>query len=149
MANDIKTNDIKTNKENLDKAVLAQAEKLGLAIYDLRQKIKAMQDNEKALTAQLYDLGVLDRNDFHKQKVETDKVVLTKSPRLKSYDLQAVRKIADTVGISRKEVVTKEWKFTANTERLAILVAEGKIPQEVVDNCKVQTVNLYVKPTVK
>jgi hypothetical protein len=144
--------EIKTNINNnavKDVAVVAMAEHLGLEIYNLRQKIKAMQDNEKALVAQLYDLGVLDRNDYHKEQFETDKVVLTKSPRTNGYDLQAVRKIADTVGISRKEVITKEWKFTANTERLAILVAEGKIPQEMVDNCKVQTVNLYVKPTVK
>jgi hypothetical protein len=143
MANEIQTT-IKT-----DVVAQAQVEKLALTIYDLRQKIKALQKNEKALVSQLYDIGILTHSDPHKETVTIGQVVLTKTPSVQGFDLQGIRKLADDIGISRKEVINKEWRFTANKERLATLVEEGKLSQEAIDECTNFVQKLYVKPVVK
>lgn len=108
-------------------------------IMSIRAKKKELASMESALVQKLYDVGVID-NTFAKQVVEVGDVIITKSPSMKSprYDVDKVRHLADSLGLSRKTLVARKWVFSANEKALADLVKQGTVPQEVIDNMKVQ-----------
>ena len=125
--------------------VNAVADELAIELDKVRSAKKELARREKEITAKLYKAGILHEN-YESEEITTDKVVIRKIPALsgKRYDVDKARALADSLAISRKELVNREWKFTVNEEKLNELVSEGKISEEVKDSLAIKANRIKV-----
>ena len=125
--------------------VNAVADELAIELDKVRSAKKELARREKEITAKLYKAGILHDN-YEQEEVTTDNVVIRKIPALsgKRYDIDKARVLADSLSISRKELINREWKFTVNEDKLKELVESGKVSQEIVDNMSIKTNRIKV-----
>ena len=125
--------------------VNAVADELAIELDKVRSAKKELARREKEITAKLYKAGILHDN-YEQEEVTTDNVVIRKIPALsgKRYDVDKARVLADSLSISRKELINREWKFTVNEDKLKELVESGKVSQEIVDNMSIKTNRIKV-----
>ena len=121
------------------------ANELAMELDKIRSAKKELARREKELVSKFYEAGILHDN-YEQEEVTTDKVVIRKIPALsgKRYDVDKARVLADSLVISRKELVNREWKFTVNEEKLNELVSEGKISEEVKDSLAIKANRIKV-----
>ena len=121
------------------------ANELAMELDKIRSAKKELARREKELVSKFYEAGILHDN-YEQEEVTTDKVVIRKIPALsgKRYDVDKARVLADSLAISRKELVNREWKFTVNEEKLNELVSEGKISEEVKDSLAIKANRIKV-----
>ena len=115
------------------------ANELAMELDKIRSAKKELARREKELVSKFYEAGILHDN-YEQEEVTTDNVVIRKIPALsgKRYDVDKARVLADSLSISRKELVNREWKFTVNEDKLKELVESGKVSQEIVDNMSIK-----------
>ena len=125
--------------------VNAVADELAIELDKVRSAKKELARREKEITAKLYKTGILHDN-YEQEEVTTDNVVIRKIPALsgKRYDIDKARVLADSLSISRKELINREWKFTVNEDKLKELVESGKVSQEIVDNMSIKANRIKV-----
>ena len=125
--------------------VNAVADELAIELDKVRSAKKELARREKEITTKLYKAGILHDN-YEQEEVTTDNVVIRKIPALsgKRYDIDKARVLADSLSISRKELVNREWKFTVNEDKLKELVESGKVSQEIVDNMSIKANRIKV-----
>ena len=125
--------------------VNAVADELAIELDKVRSAKKELARREKEITAKLYKAGILHDN-YEQEEVTTDNVVIRKIPALsgKRYDIDKARVLADSLSISRKELINREWKFTVNEDKLKELVESGKVSQEIVDNMSIKANRIKV-----
>ena len=125
--------------------VNAVADELAIELDKVRSAKKELARREKEITAKLYKAGILHDN-YEQEEVTTDNVIIRKIPALsgKRYDIDKARVLADSLAISRKELINREWKFTVNEDKLKELVESGKVSQEIVDNMSIKTNRIKV-----
>ena len=125
--------------------VNAVADELAIELDKVRSAKKELARREKEITAKLYKAGILHDN-YEQEEVTTDNVVIRKIPALsgKRYDIDKARVLADSLSISRKELINREWKFTVNEDKLKELVKSGKVSQEIVDSMSIKTNRIKV-----
>ena len=125
--------------------VNAVADELAIELDKVRSAKKELARREKEITAKLYKAGILHDN-YEQEEVTTNNVVIRKIPALsgKRYDVDKARVLADSLSISRKELINREWKFTVNEDKLKELVESGKVSQEIVDNMSIKTNRIKV-----
>ena len=125
--------------------VNAVADELAIELDKVRSAKKELTRREKEITAKLYKAGILHDN-YEQEEVTTDNVVIRKIPALsgKRYDIDKARVLADSLSISRKELINREWKFTVNEDKLKELVESGKVSQEIVDNMSIKANRIKV-----
>ena len=125
--------------------VNAVADELAIELDKVRSAKKELARREKEITAKLYKAGILHEN-YESEEITTDKVVIRKIPALsgKRYDIDKARVLADSLSISRKELINREWKFTVNEEKLNELVESGKVSQEIIDNMSIKANRIKV-----
>ena len=125
--------------------VNAVADELAIELDKVRSAKKELARREKELVSKFYEAGILHDN-YEQEEVTTDNVVIRKIPALsgKRYDVDKARVLADSLSISRKELVNREWKFTVNEDKLKELVESGKVSQEIVDNMSIKTNRIKV-----
>lgn len=118
---------------------------LAMELDKIRSAKKELARREKELVSKFYEAGILHDN-YEQEEVTTDSVVIRKIPALsgKRYDVDKARALADSLAISRKELVNREWKFTVNEEKLNELVSEGKISEEVKDSLAIKANRIKV-----
>lgn len=121
------------------------ADELAIELDKVRSTKKELARREKEIMAKLYKAGILHDN-YEQEEVTTDNVVIRKIPALsgKRYDVDKARALADSLAISRKELVNREWKFTVNEDKLKELVESGKVSQEIVDSMSIKTNRIKV-----
>ena len=121
------------------------ADELAIELDKVRSAKKELARREKEITAKLYKAGILHDN-YEQEEVTTDNVVIRKIPALsgKRYDVDKARVLADSLSISRKELINREWKFTVNENKLKELVESGKVSQEIVDNMSIKANRIKV-----
>ena len=125
--------------------VNAVADELAIELDKVRSAKKELARREKEITAKLYKAGILHDN-YEQEEVTTDNVVIRKIHALsgKRYDIDKARVLADSLSISRKELINREWKFTVNEDKLKELVESGKVSQEIVDNMSIKANRIKV-----
>ena len=125
--------------------VNAVADELAIELDKVRSAKKELARREKEITAKLYKAGILHDN-YEQEEVTTDNVVIRKIPTLsgKRYDIDKARVLADSLSISRKELINREWKFTVNEDKLKELVESGKVSQEIIDNMSIKANRIKV-----
>ena len=125
--------------------VNAVADELAIELDKVRSAKKELTRREKEITAKLYKAGILHDN-YEQEEVTTDNAVIRKIPALsgKRYDIDKARVLADSLSISRKELINREWKFTVNEDKLKELVESGKVSQEIVDNMSIKANRIKV-----
>ena len=125
--------------------VNAVADELAIELDKVRSAKKELARREKEITAKLYKAGILHDN-YEQEEVTTDNVVIRKLPALsgKRYDIDKARVLADSLSISRKELINREWKFTVNEDKLKELVESGKVSQEIIDNMSIKANRIKV-----
>ena len=125
--------------------VNAVADELAIELDKVRSAKKELARREKEITAKLYKAGILHDN-YEQEEVTTDNVVIRKIPALsgKRYDVDKARVLADSLSISRKELINREWKFTVNEDKLKELVESGKVSQEIIDNMSIKANRIKV-----
>ena len=125
--------------------VNAVADELAIELDKVRSAKKELARREKEITAKLYKAGILHDN-YEQEEVTTDNVIIRKIPALsgKRYDIDKARVLADSLSISRKELVNREWKFTVNEDKLKELVESGKVSQEIIDNMSIKANRIKV-----
>ena len=125
--------------------VNAVADELAIELDKVRSAKKELARREKEITAKLYKAGILHDN-YEQEEVTTDNVVIRKIPALsgKRYDIDKARVLADSLAISRKELINREWKFTVNEDKLKELVESGKVSQEIIDNMSIKANRIKV-----
>ena len=125
--------------------VNAVADELAIELDKVRSAKKELARREKEIMAKLYKAGILHEN-YESEEITTDKVVIRKIPALsgKRYDIDKARVLADSLSISRKELINREWKFTVNEEKLNELVESGKVSQEIIDNMSIKANRIKV-----
>ena len=125
--------------------VNAVADELAIELDKVRSAKKELARREKEITAKLYKAGILHDN-YEQEEVTTDNVVIRKIPALsgKRYDVDKARALADSLSISRKELINREWKFTVNEDKLKELVESGKVSQEIIDNMSIKANRIKV-----
>lgn len=125
--------------------VNAVADELAIELDKVRSAKKELARREKEITAKLYKAGILHDN-YEQEEVTTDNVVIRKIPALsgKRYDIDKARVLADSLSISRKELINREWKFTVNEDKLKELVESGKVSQEIIDNMSIKANRIKV-----
>ena len=118
---------------------------LAMELDKIRSAKKELARREKELVSKFYEAGILHDN-YEQEEITTDNVVIRKIPALsgKRYDIDKARALADSLAISRKELVNREWKFTVNEEKLNELVSEGKISEEVKDSLAIKANRIKV-----
>ena len=121
------------------------ADELAIELDKVRSAKKELARREKEITAKLYKAGILHDN-YEQEEVTTDNVVIRKIPALsgKRYDVDKARVLADSLSISRKELINREWKFTVNEDKLKELVESGKVSQEIIDNMSIKANRIKV-----
>ena len=121
------------------------ANELAMELDKIRSAKKELARREKEIVSKFYEAGILHDN-YEQEEVTTDKVVIRKIPALsgKRYDIDKARALADSLAISRKELVNREWKFTVNEDKLKELVESGKVSQEIVDSMSIKTNRIKV-----
>lgn len=121
------------------------ANELAMELDKIRSAKKELARREKELVSKFYEAGILHDN-YEQEEVTTDNVVIRKIPALsgKRYDVDKARALADSLAISRKELVNREWKFTVNEDKLKELVESGKVSQEIVDSMSIKTNRIKV-----
>ena len=121
------------------------ANELAMELDKIRSAKKELARREKELVSKFYEAGILHDN-YEQEEVVTDNVIIRKIPALsgKRYDVDKARALADSLAISRKELVNREWKFTVNEEKLNELVSEGKISEEVKDSLAIKANRIKV-----
>ncbi len=136
--------------ETMNAQAQAQAQvnvvnELAMELDKIRSAKKELARREKELVSKFYEAGILHEN-YESEEITTDKVVIRKIPALsgKRYDVDKARALADSLSISRKELVNREWKFTVNEEKLNELVSEGKISEEVKDSLAIKANRIKV-----
>lgn len=124
---------------------LTIANELAMELDKIRSAKKELARREKEITEKFYKAGIL-HEGFESEEITTDKVVIRKIPALsgKRYDVEKARILADSLGMSRKELVNREWKFTVNEDKLDELVNEGKISEEVKDSLAIKANRIKV-----
>ena len=125
--------------------VNAVADELAIELDKVRSAKKELARREKEITAKLYKAGILHDN-YEQEEVTTDNVVIRKIPALsgKRYDVDKARVLADSLSISRKELINREWKFTVNEDKLKELVESGMVSQEIIDNMSIKANRIKV-----
>ena len=125
--------------------VNAVADELAIELDKVRSAKKELARREKEITAKLYKAGILHDN-YEQEEITTDNVVIRKIPALsgKRYDVDKARALADSLSISRKELINREWKFTVNEDKLKELVESGKVSQEIIDNMSIKANRIKV-----
>ena len=125
--------------------VNAVADELAIELDKVRSAKKELARREKEITAKLYKAGILHDN-YEQEEITTDNVVIRKIPALsgKRYDIDKARVLADSLSISRKELINREWKFTVNEDKLKELVESGKVSQEIIDNMSIKANRIKV-----
>jgi hypothetical protein len=115
-----------------------EAEAIAIELNKVRNEKKELARREKELVSKLYETGVIHENkeseEIHINNVVIRKIVALSGAR---YDVNGVRVLADSLKLSRKELVNREWKFAVNEDKLMELVKDGKVPQEVVDKLSI------------
>ena len=121
------------------------ANELAMELDKIRSAKKELARREKELVSKFYEAGILHDN-YEQEEVTTDNVVIRKIPALsgKRYDIDKARVLADSLSISRKELINREWKFTVNEEKLNELVESGKVSQEIIDNMSIKANRIKV-----
>ena len=121
------------------------ANELAMELDKIRSAKKELARREKELVSKFYEAGILHDN-YEQEEVTTDNVVIRKIPALsgKRYDIDKARVLADSLSISRKELINREWKFTVNEDKLKELVESGKVSQEIVDNMSIKANRIKV-----
>ena len=121
------------------------ANELAMELDKIRSAKKELARREKELVSKFYEAGILHDN-YEQEEVTTDNVVIRKIPALsgKRYDIDKARVLADSLSISRKELVNREWKFTVNEDKLKELVESGKVSQEIIDNMSIKANRIKV-----
>lgn len=121
------------------------ANELAMELDKIRSAKKELARREKELISKFYEAGILHDN-YEQEEVTTDNVVIRKIPALsgKRYDIDKARALADSLSISRKELVNREWKFTVNEDKLKELVESGKVSQEIVDSMSIKANRIKV-----
>ena len=118
---------------------------LAMELDKIRSAKKELARREKELVSKFYEAGILHDN-YEQEEVTTDNVIIRKIPALsgKRYDVDKARALADSLAISRKELVNREWKFTVYEDKLKELVSEGKISEEVKDSLAIKANRIKV-----
>ena len=121
------------------------ANELAMELDKIRSAKKELARREKELVSKFYEAGILHDN-YEQEEVTTDNVVIRKIPALsgKRYDVDKARVLADSLSISRKELINREWKFTVNEDKLKELVESGKVSQEIIDNMSIKANRIKV-----
>ena len=118
---------------------------LATQLADLRVQKNALEKKEKEIVAELYALGVFDKDSKQPQTFEDDSIIVNKIPTLKHYDVEKVRVLAKALKISPKDLIKREWKFSVNNDALVALVATGRFPSTLLDELAIK----YNKLTAK
>ena len=124
-----------------------QAEKALHELAKVRAQKTALANKEKELMKSIKGMGIFDFENYDKEQFVGETVIANKVPYLTGthYDLDKVRKLADSLKMSRKLLINRKVVCSVNEVALQELVANDTVPQELIDSMAIKGNKVTVK----